>query len=268
MLQQNFLPESMYKIDSSMTYEKLCRFYNEGTTLTGKVRRINSSKKIIEVELGNGFLGFMSFEEATIYSLYKPDGTISPNLNNLVEKTIRVRIISLDSSTQTTFLSRKAHMLDAINVFKNETTIINAYIISFSKHSAFFDIGAGIIGRANTKNFSTTIFRNIRDIGFKVGDIVTVQILSFLEDCAKFDVSRVNPLPSVFNALSEGDVVTAKVFEPVNDVEKIGYYVLVEKNYKGIVDSPYLNLKYGDIITVFIKKIKEDGNLKVTLIKN
>lgn len=268
MLQQDFLPESMYTIDSSMTYEKLCCFYKEGTTITGNVRRINSSLKVIEVELGNGHLGFMSFEEATIYPLYKPNGEISPNLYSLVGKTIRAKIIDFDSSNQSPLLSRKCHILDALTFLKNETDFINATITGFSKHSAFFDIGAGIMGRSNTKAFSVTRFRDIRDIGFNVGDIVPVQIISFIEEETKFDVSRIAALPSVFDILSVGDVVTAKVFEQLNDEQKNGYHIQVDKKFDGIVDSPDIALKYGDTITVFIKKIKDDGNLKATLVKN
>jgi len=268
MLQQNFLPESMYTIDSSMTYEKLCCFYKEGTTITGNVRRINSSLKVIDVDLGNGCFGSMSLEEATIYPLYKPDGTISPNLYHLVGKTIRATIIGFDSSNQLPLLSRKVHMLDAITFFKNETEFLDAYITGFSKHSAFFDIGAGIMGRSNTKAFATTKFRDVKDIGLHVGDIIPVKIISFSENESRFDVSRVAALPSVFDILSEGDVVTAQVFEQVKDEQEIGYYVQVDKKFNGIVDSPDVNLRYGDTITVFIKKIKDDGNLKVTLVKN
>lgn len=268
MLQQQiFLPESMYNIDSSMTFKKLFCFYNEGTTITGKVRRINSTSKIIEVELGNDFLGFMSFKEATIYPIYRPDGRLSPNVYRLMGKNIRVKIIGFDPSNQFPFLSRKEHMLDALTFLKSKNGFINAYISSFSKHSAFFDLGGGIIGRSNTKNFSSAMFRDIRDIGLRKGDIIPVQFISFSEEENRFDVSRIAGLPSVFDSISAGDVVTAQVFEEVNDVEKIGYYILVDKMYSGIVDSPDIPLEYGDTVCVFIKKIKENGKLKTSLVK-
>lgn len=269
MLHKNFLPESLYNIDSTMTYEKLYDFYESRTTLTGKVRRLNSQERLMEVELGNGFLSFMSFEEATIYPISRPDGTFSPNLYHLVGKTIRAKIIGFDHSNKTPFLSRKENMLEALPFLKGQTNeFINASISSFSKHSAFFDMGAGIMGRASTMDFSAARFRDIRDLGFKIGDIIPIQIISFLEEENKFNVSRVATLPSVFDVLSEGDVVTAQVFDKVNDDEQIGYYILVDQTFTGIVDSPDIELKYGDMITVFIKKIKTDGKLKVTLVKN
>ena len=111
------------------------------------------------------------------------------------------------------------------------------------------------------------MFRDIRDIGLRKGDIIPVQFISFSEEENRFDVSRIAGLPSVFDSISAGDVVTAQVFEKVNDVEKIGYYILVDKMYSGIVDSPDIPLEYGDTVCVFIKKIKENGKLKTSLVK-
>ncbi len=260
------LPESVYEPDSNMNYQKLIAFYESNITITGNVLRLNSSAQLLEVELGNGFMGVMSFEDSTIYPIFKEDGTPSPNLYQLVGKNINVKIINMEDGN--IFLSRRKNMLEALEFLKNEKEIRFATVTAFSKLSAFFDIGAGIIGRAYSKDFSNVKYKNIKDIGVEVGEMLPVNIISFFEEENKFNLSRVNALPSSEDFYSEGDVVTAKVFDRVTeDEDEIGYYVLIDKRFCGIVDSSNIKLEYGDTISVFIKHIKENGLLKLTMVK-
>jgi len=267
MLQQIFLPESIYELDYSTTMKTLSDCYVSDTPITGKVLRLNSSQKSFDVELGRNIIASMSFEEATIYELFNDNGGISPNLYQLVGKNIRAKIIGFDF-LRSPILSRKANMLEALDFFKNETDqIITASITAFSRLSAFFDLGAGIIGRSFAKDFSAIKYSNIKDLGLKVGDVIPVKITSFIEEKNKFNLSRVATLPSVFNVIDEGDVYIAKVFGPVFDAENVGHFALVEDTFIGIVDSPEIELNYGDLVSVFVKKIKKDGKLKLSIVK-
>ena len=266
MSQQLFLPESMYKIDSQMSLEKLSISQSFDTVVTGNVRRIDSKLHILEVDLGNSITGMMTYEEATIYPILKEDGDLSPNLYHLVGKNIRAKVIGFDTSGKFVFLSRKQNMLRALEFFKKENHVQYAAITAFSRLSAFLDIGGGILGRSHTTSFSPIRFKNVKDVGFKVGDLISCSITSFSEEMMKFDLSRVALLPKPAEVLSEGDVVKATVFDPVFDNEGIGYFVLIDKNFCGIVNSSEKILHYGENITVFIKKIKENGNIKLTLI--
>ena len=77
---QFFLPESMYSLDSEMNFAKLQWYYESGSALTGKVTRIHERQKYFDVDLGNGILSKMPFNESTIYPIYKPDSFLSPNI--------------------------------------------------------------------------------------------------------------------------------------------------------------------------------------------
>lgn len=256
MSKQKFLPESLYGVDSEMNFNKLLVFYENNSSITGKVIRLDSKDQILKVDLGGGIIGIMPLSEATIYPLYEDD-RISSHICNLVEKTIRAKIINF--SDNQFIVSRKNCMLEAIESIKKENKIDFAEITGFSRMSAFFDIGSGIIGRSYSKAFSNTKFHDIQDVGIQKGDIISVNITNFLEESNTFDLSRVDTLPNPQEVMSKGDLILCKVFEKVGDPEGIGYYVLIDSDYCGILDSPNTTLNYGDKVIGNVKKVTEKG---------
>jgi len=259
-----FLPESMYKIDLDMTFEKLWYSYECDLSISGKVTRLNSADGVLEVYLGKNLTGIMPFSEATIYALQTKEGRISPNITELVGKTIQTKISNITNDC--IFLSRKNNMEEALETLKKHTQFDCAVITGFSRISAFLDIGAGIIGRCFAQQFSSVKFRNIEDIGLKKGDIIPVKVIEFLDENNWFELSRVSLLPSHYDFYNAGDTVTCKVFESLNDYDGIGYLVLIDSKFKGVVDSYETQLEYGDEIIAYVKKLKDEG-LKLLFIE-
>lgn len=264
-MKQEFLPESMYDVDLDMTYEKISYFHENNLSLTGFVKEISTKKRILEVNLGGGLTGILPFTLSTIYTLYQPNGYLSPNVHSLYRKKIRFKIFHIDSNN--IILSRKASMLEALESLKKESFIQYASITGFSRTSAFLDIGAGIIGKSYGKEFCRNLFSNAKDVGLKLGNIISVKILSYIESEKHFELSRVAALPPVQSILRKNSQVTCKVFGPVNDKEGIGYFVGIFNNsFCGIVDSPYVTLHYGDEISAIVKKITPKG-VKLLFVK-
>jgi len=260
MSKKIFSPESFHSVDNEMSIEKLTSIFNNSSPITGKVLRINSQNESLEVDLGNGFYGTMKFVDTTIYPIYKGDETLSPSVYTLVGNNIQAKIISLNEDK--ILLSRKENMLEALEYLKSEKEIEFASITGFSKLSAFIDIGAGIIGRSYGKNFSVVKYDDIKDTDFRIGDTISVKTVEFLEESNRFELSRVDTLPSIFNCLHRGDIVIGKVFNPVSDPENPGYYVAIDdNNFCGIVDvlDDSTELKYGDSIWASIHKITNKG---------
>lgn len=257
MSKETYLPESMLNIDLTMTYEKLSFFYESYSSVTGNVIRLNVDEELLYVDLGGGIIGIMPFTEATIYSIRKNDGTLSPNITHLTRKTIQAKIKNFKDNT--IILSRKDNMLDALEVLKQQTKIESAKITGLSSASAFIDIGAGIIGRSSGRHFSPTIYRDVKDTGIHVGDTISVMITEFLEDKLQFELSRVAAIPPVSEIYKENTFVDCKVFDPVENGKGIGYYVTFHNNdFCGIVDSRNVELHYGDEIEAVIKRIVDD----------
>lgn len=246
----NYLPESMYKLDSNITRQNL----KEGDIVTCKVISFKSSKEALIVSLGN-FTGIIPIENATIYPHYIPDGRLHGSVYYLIGKHIRARVISIEDNE--VILSRKELMRETMEYFISENpSQFTACITGFSKLSAFVDIGTGINGRISFKEFALTYFDNIRDVGLNIGDIIPVKNLGYDATIESFNLSRVALFSNVKEQYSVGDIVEAKVFTPLND--GIGYYCLLDDSFAAIVDSR-LELFYGDKIIAKIKGFSSVG---------
>ena len=254
---QLFLPESLYGIDLDMTYKKLSVFYESKTSITGKVTRLDSENRVLEVLIGRNLIGYIPFYEATIYPINKCNGNLSPNIYALVGKTIRAKIINLEIDN--IILSRKENMLEALSYIKEQEKIEYASITGMSRYMAFFDIGAGVLGRCYGKNYTNILYDNIRDIGLDKGDIISVSIISFDQENKNFELSRIDNLPSAFEVLKRNDVISGTISGPVNDPNQIGYFVDIDhSDHVGIVDSPDI-LEKGDKVVCNVKRVTEKG---------
>jgi len=254
MSKQLFLPESMYEIDSKMNYGKIKTFHKSKTTITAKVIRLNSKSKVLEVDLGGDLKGILPLEEATIYSIYKYDNSFSRNIIGLIGKTIQAKIINIKDDI---IISRKENMLQVLEHIKKQTGIIQASITGMSRASVYLDIGAGIAGKCTFNAISQVVFHDTNDLGFKKAQIIPVKILEFKDDINCFDLSFVDTFENINDALNVNDVVICKVFNALND--GIGYYVLIDNKYAGIIDSPNVKLNYGDEVSAVIHKITDKG---------
>ena len=255
MSKQLFLPESMYQIDSQLDHRKLVNCFKKHINITGRITRLNSKDNFFEVDLGGNFTGIMPFENSTIYPIYKDNGKFSYGFVSLVGKTIQAKIIKYDNNN--IILSRKEIMLEALEVLKQTSKIKFATITSFSQSSAFMDIGAGILGKATYADYSRTIFKTAEDVGFKKGNVIQVTITQFQPEINCFDLSVVDTFQDVKERLNVDDIVMCKVFGSVGD--NLGYYVLVDNKYTGIVDSQFYQLQYGDEISASISKFTING---------
>lgn len=246
-----FLPESMYDIDAQMSREKLEDAAINGTSVTGKIIRLDSRNKNFKVYLGGQLTGIMSFEEATIYALYKDEYNkeISPAIYSLVGRTVRAKIVNVGKNI---LLSRKANMLEALPYVKDCSEFSNAAITAFSRLSAFIDVGNGITGRIHVSNFSPVFCDNIKDIGLNLNDIIPVKVIRFDSVLNQFDLSRIDRLPPFWETLNVNDQVVCKVFHSLYDHS--GYKVLINNDIAGILDSP-IELHYGDEVVALVRKI-------------
>lgn len=251
---QFFLPESMYKVDSEMYFQKLLWYYESNSALTGKVTRIHEKQKYLDVDLGGGIMAKMSFNESTIYPIYKPNSFLSPNVYTLVDKNIQVKIIKLQNFSNI-WVSRKESMQEVLINIKDQKAFDFVEITAYSNLSAFIDVGGGIRGKIAPINFSPVKFNHIGDIEIPVGTIIPVSVLNFDMNTIQFELSRI--FPNTESSLYAGQILTAKIFEPLGD--NVGYFCLVKTSICAIIDSPYEELHYGDNVVARVKRISSKG---------
>lgn len=250
-----FLPESTYRVDSTMTYAKIVNLHKTNTTIVGKVMRINFQDKTFEVDLGGNISGYMSYSDSTIYPIYKENGSLSINVYSLVGKTILAKIVSVKDNNIN--LSRKLNMLEAFQTQKHETEISCATIIGYSRLCAFVDVGAGILGKIYGKHFAPTIFQTITDVGIPIYTNISVTVLECDTANYRFSLSRVASLPPIEETIKENTCILCKVFNALDD--GLGYYVLIDGNICGLLDSPDIKLKYGDEVFAYVKSLSLKG---------
>ena len=256
MTKQLFLPELLYSVDSGITRGKLEISYSSKKPVTGKVTKINLRDRFLTVSLGGNFISYMTFEEATIYPIYKPDNSISPAILSLLNKRIQVQILKIKGNNIT--VSRRINMLNALDYFKKKSKIKYAAIVGFNNLSAFIDIGAGLSGKILARDLSPVLYHNPKDLGLHRGDIISVNVLEYLPDSFFFTLAR--NIPKAEESIKNNDLVRCKVFDKVdNDPLGIGYYVLINKAIKGIVDSEFIRLKYGDKILAQVRQLTKKG---------
>lgn len=266
MSKKIYLPESMYYVDSKMSLRKVARLFVDNTPITGRVIRLNSKEKHLVVDLGGQLQGIIPFSEVSIYPIYKQfsedDFSFSPTLYTLVGKTIRAKIRTIKN---TIVLSRKEHMLEALEELKYIDEFPKAVITNFSRVSAFMDIGAGITGKITAAELSYSFFNYIQELGLSIGNVIPVKSLGFDSEMNKFELSRILCLPTAEEALNIGDIVECIISNYVEqDSEITGYFVSILGYLSGILDSP-IPLEYGETVSGIVSKITSKG-IKLKLV--
>lgn len=259
-----YLPESFYHVDSKMTFGRLKYAENKESPVTGFVTQYIDCSKSLRVYLGGGIYGEMPIDEATIYDLYKSNRiNLSPNITYLIGETVRVRVMYTCQAAGIVRLSRKQHMLSALEVLSCATKFNNAVVSSISHPVAYIDVGAGLLGRILPKEMSGCTFSDLEDdVNLRVGDTLKVSVLEYNSFLKKFELSRVKALPPLENVVAPGDIVVCRIFDKVpnqeNDSRGIGFFVTINDYLPGILDSP-TELDYGSTVVATVKKTTELG---------
>lgn len=263
-----YYPESKYFFDpAKVSRKKVIEAFQQGQTVTGFVESFDAKfSGCFYVNLGAGLIGILPRAEASIYPLYRNNGSTSGEFNNLVGRTIRTKIFFIDEKGNDpyVFLSRRQNMLETFEhlVSNNIDEIPSATIVGLTRKSALVDIGQGIIGKIPPHEFSYCFYDDIYDLGFRKGDSFPVKILDCKEEGFTFSLSRLACLPSAEEVLTPGKVYPAQVFHSIENNNYnygcYGYFVSVKKYLCGILDSP-IPLCYGDSVYVMLKKLGPKG---------
>lgn len=265
----NLYPESMYFFDpTKVSRKKVVEAFQQGKAVTGFVESFDAKfSGSFKVNLGDGLIGILPISDASIYPLYRNNGSTSGEFNNLIGRTIRARVLFIDENGNDpyVYLSREQNMMETFDYFVSNhiDEVSAATIVGLAEKSAFVDIGQGVVGRISPQEFSQCFYDSIYDVGLKKGDSFPVKILNFDKETFKVELSRLACLPSAEKVLIPGKVYVAQVFHPVINSAKYsygyyGYFVSINTYLRGIVDSP-IPLCYGDSIFVRLKAFGTKG---------
>jgi len=175
------MPERFYSLDDNMSIDKIIQAQDTGECLVGKVLLYNSVSKAMEVDLGNGYIGFLPIEYASIYPVILPNGNLASATRKIIGKTILVNVIDIINNIDSpkAILSRKGTMLKAFDFISNSIgKEIECCITSFESYGVYVDVGNGIDGMIHFKELCIPRVNHFSDIGINIGDKITAKIIS------------------------------------------------------------------------------------------
>lgn len=246
--------EHLESIDNTMSLDKLIQAQDTQEPITGTVTLWNSQKKEFEVNLGNGFIGYLPIDSSTVYPLFVEDEVLTPSLRMIIGKpiTINVKYIEIINEQPIITLSRKENMQIAFEYLSSSVgEIIECSVKSFSSFGVFVDAGNGISGLIHSKDLSIPHVYDYTELGFDIGDKITAKVISV--DAHKYHVklSYKDQFENLALKLNHSDLIEAIVLDPMND---LGYFAYLNPNTPAVIDFPEeITCSYGSKVIASVK---------------
>ena len=201
------------------TWEKVIEAHQRNEAITATVTQVVKGGVLVDL----GMRGFVPASQIR----RQPVG----NLEEMVGKTLRLKVIDLDHKRRRVVLSQRVVLEEELNQKKQELLatlqpgqIREGTIVRLADFGAFVDLG-GIDGLIHNSELSWARVKHPSEV-VKIGDKVQVEIMKFDPEAKKVSLSLKHSLDDpwkvVPEALTEGTVVPATL------TKVTGNYLLVE----------------------------------------
>lgn len=239
------IPEDYHLVDESIKMEDVNNAFFNKTTLTGRVIEYYSYAKVVVVDLGNGILAKMPYDEVCLEALkVKYEDPIQVR-EIALKSAIRVKVIQIKDSGEI-IVSRKQNIIDYYNQLKQEFDearnnvngktylFFNAQVVGLSKKSVFFDIGEGLVAICDICEISRVHITETKK-WIKKGEWKNIKLKRIEKGLVWCSIK--DGYPADYSALPVKSVVSVKLGEPVYENNKItGYFVEITPAIAGIAD--------------------------------
>lgn len=201
------------------TWEKVIAAHDNDEVIEATVTQVVKGGVLVDL----GMRGFVPASQIR----RQPVG----NLDELVGKRLRLKVIDLDHKRHRVVLSQRLVLEEELNAKKQELLgtltvgqIREGVVVRLAEFGAFVDLG-GIDGLIHNSELSYTRVKHPSEV-VKIGDTVSVEIMKFDPDARKVSLSLKHALPDPWEEhaekLTEGAQLTAQV------VKVTPNYLLVE----------------------------------------
>lgn len=262
---KNLMPEWLCTIDDTMSLEKIIRAKDSKLPIIGKVILWHTERKYFKVDLGNGFYGFIPVDDSSLYPALFPSGKITSSLFATVGKPIIAVVKSINADGKI-ILSRKESMLNAFNTISSLIgKKIECCITAFSSFGIFVDVGKGVCGLIGIALVSTSRLRSFSDIGLKIGDKITAEVIS-VDENFHVNLNYKDQFEYLGLTLTVNDLVDVMILERLNSN---GYFAYVNPNTVAIINIPgEISCKYGDkaVARVRNSSVKHPDKLRLEFV--
>ena len=250
------IPEQLTKIDTTLKFEEVYR----DLIVSARVLDWDSERRGVYVRFGNDIKGYISKEDISIYS---------NEMEHIIGKKILAQVLEYDDSINSYILSRYNTMNMRLEEIKLQK-IVTVVIRKITDQNIFVDLGAGISGKVHKAELSSVYISDIKDLGFKEGDEITLKVIRISQN-GMVELSRKAAYRTFEEVkLDKGDRVKAKIVGTILTKSRTGceycYSLEVNNNpnLKGILDS-YVPLEIGAEINGIVRnKTKNAFKIKIT----
>lgn len=261
--------EALAVIDKNMSLDKLIQAVDDEEPIAGVVNLWDSEKKEFEVDLGNGFIGYLPLHSSTVYPFFTEDEILTPSLRMIIGKTIivNVRYVEIVNENPLITLSRKELMNETFCELSNSVgETIECCVKSFSSFGVFVDAGNGISGLIHYKDLSLPRIYDYTELGFNIGDKITAKLISVDKPKYHVSLSYKDQFENLALKLNRNDLVKAVILDPINEN---GFFAYLNPNTPAVIDFPPDSLcNYGDKVVAKVKgcRANHPEELKLTFV--
>ncbi|MBC5823849.1 MAG: S1 RNA-binding domain-containing protein [Candidatus Eremiobacteraeota bacterium] len=238
------------------TWEKVLEAHEHNEAINATVTQVVKGGVLVDL----GMRGFVPASQIRRH----PVG----NLDELVGKQLRLKVIDLDHKRRRVVLSQRVVLEEELNQKKQELLstlaagqIREGTVVRLADFGAFVDLG-GIDGLIHNSELSWLRIKHPSEV-VKIGDKVQVEIMKFDQDAKKVSLSLKHslddPWKSVPESLTEGSVAAATLIKVTANYLLVelfpGVTAMVPKSEFEAQDAP----SPGDTVTVKLLSINVAG---------
>lgn len=264
---QKFIPEGWNPEVKAFSIEDLNIASINGDIMQAKVNKCDSNYNLY-LDLGNNITGIIPREEVEAISVDET-GFPKPNIcTSKVNKFVQFKVKDV-SKKDTIILSRKAVGKEAVSWVKNdlkEGMEVLGIVKNIRPYGAFVEIGGGIVGLVHIEDISVARIKTPHE-RFEIGQKIKIMVKSIDRKTNRVILSYKEVLGTWednIKEFKEGTRVQGIVRE--TEKSKNGIFIELKPNLIGLADYKE-NIKYGNKVTVYIKRIiPEKKKIKLVIV--
>lgn len=251
-------PQALVELDTFLEAMDIER----NDIVSAKVICWDSKRNGLIVILGNRLRGFIPTEHISIYSSYDK-GEIPSEATYIIGKNIVAEVIDYNLDKTEFILSRFNAMYKRTQEI-NKSVEVTGSITQIREKDLFVDLGSGITGRLDCREFSNAFVDTMKCFGYIVGSTIKLKVLGSTDN--KYNLSRKKLYPEYdMTMVNCGDIVEVRVISelkiPLAIIDTPYAYCIELKenpNVKGIIDME-IELELGSFVTAVINDVDERG---------
>ena len=260
---------SKKKADYNLNIERIKKTFEDGSVLSGVIRRRVKGGMIVDI------LGIEAFLPGSQMSL-KP----IPNLDQFIGKELSFKVVNVDEEHRNIILSRRQVLEDEASLKRHELLAkleidseLDGEVKNITQYGAFIDLG-GIDGLLHLTDMSWGKISHPSEM-LQIGDKVKVKVINYDPETSKISLGLKQLVPHPWETIElkypDGTRITGKVVS----VKSFGAFVEIEPGVEGLVHISEMSwtkkigdarkiVKIGDTISAIVLELDKE-NKRISL---